>query len=35
MSHDFDPKGDVKGQMMYFLVNVTPPKQLNITTPNF
>ena len=28
-----DPK--VKGQTMYFLVNVSPPKQLDVATSNF
>ena len=30
---DLDPK--VKGQKMYFLVNVSPPKPLDVATSNF
>ena len=30
---DLDPK--VKDQIMYFLVNVSPPKQLDLATSNF
>ena len=39
MSHDgnnpyaIDPEG--QGQIMYFLVNASPPKLLGITTSNF
>ena len=29
---DLDPK--VKGQIMYFLVNVSPPKSLDVATTN-
>ena len=32
---DLDPKVKVKDQMMYFLVNVSPPKRLDLATPNF
>ena len=28
ISCDLDPKVKVKGQIMYFLVNVSPPKRL-------
>ena len=30
---DLDPK--VKDQIMYFLVNVSPPKRLGLATSNF
>ena len=30
---DLDPK--VKDQIMYFLVNVSPPKRLDLVTSNF
>ena len=30
---DIEPK--VKGQIMYFLVNVSPPKRLDVATSNF
>ena len=30
---DLDPK--VKDQIMYFLVNVSPPKGLDVAIPNF
>ena len=33
ISWDPDPK--VKGQIMYVLVNVSPPKRLDIATSNF
>ena len=33
ISCDLDPK--VKGQIMYFLVNVSPPKRLDVATSNF
>ena len=29
-----DPKVKVKGQIMYFLVNVTTPKPLDVVTSN-
>ena len=32
---DLDPKVKVKDQLMYFLVNVSPPKQLDTATSNF
>ena len=32
---DNDPKVKVKDQIMYFLVNVSPPKQLDLATSNF
>ena len=32
---DLDPKVKVKDQIMYFLVNVSPPKQLDLATSNF
>ena len=32
---DLDPKVKVKGQMLYFLVNVSPPKRLDVATSNF
>ena len=32
---DLDPNVKVKGQIMYFLVNVSPPKLLDIATSNF
>ena len=33
--YDFDPKVKVKDQIMYFLVNVSLPKRLDIVTSNF
>ena len=30
-----DPKVKVKGQMLYFLVNISPPKRLDVATSNF
>ena len=35
ISCDLDPKVKVKGQMLYFLVNVSPPKRLDVATSNF
>ena len=35
ISCDLDPKVKVKGQIMYFLVNVSPPKRLDLATSNF
>ena len=35
ISCDLDPKVKVKGQIMYFLVNVSPPKRLDVATSNF
>ena len=32
---DLDPKVKVKDQIMYFLVNVSPPKGLDEATSNF
>ena len=32
---DIDPKVKIKDQIMYFLVNVSPPKGLDIATSNF
>ena len=32
ISCDLDPKVKVKGQIMYFLVNVSPPKRLDVAT---
>ena len=32
---DLDPKVKVKDQFMYFLVNVSPPKGLDVATSNF
>ena len=32
---DLDPKVKVKGQIMYFLVNASSPKPLDIATSNF
>ena len=32
---DLDPKVKVKGQIMYFLVNVSSPKRLDLATSNF
>ena len=32
---DLDPKVKVKVQIMYFLVNVSPPKRLDLATSNF
>ena len=34
ISCDLDPKVKVKGQIMYFLVNVSPPKRLDVATSN-
>ena len=34
-SCDLDPKVKVKGQIMYFLVNASSPKPLDIATSNF
>ena len=33
--YDLDPKVKVKDQIMYFLVNVSLPKRLDIATSNF
>ena len=33
ISCDLDPK--VKGQILFFLVNVSPPKRLDVATSNF
>ena len=30
-----DPKVKVKDQLMYFLINVPPPKRLDVVTSNF
>ena len=30
-----DPKVKVKDQILYFLVNVSPPKRLDLATSNF
>ena len=35
ISCDFDPKVKVKGQILYFLVIVSPPKQLDVATSSF
>ena len=35
ISCDLDPKVKVKGQILYFLVNVSPPKRLDLATSNF
>ena len=32
---DLDPTVKVKGQKMYFLVNVSPPKRLDVAISNF
>ena len=32
---DRDPKVKVKGQIMYFLVNVSPPTRLDVATSNY
>ena len=32
---DLDPKVKIKEQIMYFLVNVSPPKGLDVVTSNF
>ena len=32
---DLDPKVKVKDQIMYFLVNVSPPKRFDLSTSNF
>ena len=31
---DLDPKVKVKGQIMHFLVNASPPKLLDVATSN-
>ena len=31
---DLDPKVKVKGQILYFLVNVCPPKAFDVVTSN-
>ena len=31
---DLDPKVEVKDQIMYFLVNVSPPKAFDVVTSN-
>ena len=35
VSCDLDPKTKVKEQIMYFLVNVSPPKRLDVATSKF
>ena len=35
VSCDLDPKFNVKGQIMYFLVNSSPHKLLEVATSNF
>ena len=35
ISRDLDPKVKVKDQIMHFLVNVSPPKGLDVATSNF
>ena len=35
ISCDLDPKVKVKGQIMYILVNVSPPKRLDVATSDF
>ena len=35
ISCDLDPKIKVKDQIMNFLVNVSPPKRLDVATSNF
>ena len=35
ISCDLDPKVKVKGQIMHFLVNVSPPKRLDVAISNF
>ena len=35
ISCDLDPKVMVKGQIMYFLINASPHKLLEIATSNF
>ena len=35
VSCDLDPKVKVKGQIMYFLVNASPRKLLEVATSNF
>ena len=35
ISCDLDPKVKVKDQKLYFLVNVSPPKRLDVATSNF
>ena len=32
---DLDPKVKVNDQIMYFLVNVSPPKRLDVATSSF
>ena len=33
--YDLDPRVKVKDQIMYFLVNVSPPRGLDVVTSNF
>ena len=35
ISCDLDPEVKAKGQIMYFLVNASPPKPMDIATLNF
>ena len=35
VSCDLDPKFKVKGQIMYFLVNASPHRLLEVATSNF
>ena len=35
VSYDLDPKVKVIGQIMYFLVNASPHKLLDVATSNF
>ena len=35
MSCDLDLKVNLKGQMMYFLINASPPKSFGVATLNF
>ena len=35
VTYDLDPKVKVKGQIMYFLVNTSPQKLLEVATSNF
>ena len=35
ISCDLDPKVKVKDQILYFLVNVSPPKRSDVATSNF
>ena len=35
ISSDLDPKVKVKGQILIFLVNASPPKPFDIATSNF